>query len=299
LDRIRSLAIPPAWRDVWICRDGKGHIQAIGTDEAGRRQYIYHERWHAISSATKFDRMHLFAQLLPRIRRRLRKDLTQRKLTKSRVLAAVVRVLDKGHLRVGTRRNAEHRGVHGATTLTESHVQVDQFRVQLDFPGKGRKHRETEFYDGKTAKVIRGCQELEGQYLFCYVDEATDSVRPIHSTDVNEYLRQISDESLTAKDFRTWWGSTIALAELADEPLPASQRDRKRAVVAAIDRAAQELGNTRAVCRDSYIHPGLLAAAESGELRALIEKARRRGKDLSELTRHESLLANLLRYLDF
>jgi DNA topoisomerase I len=296
--RIESLVIPPAWEDVWICPKSRGHIQAVGRDAAGRKQYIYHPRWVTVSSATKYDRMHLMAKLLPRIRRRVRKDLKGRKLTRQRVLAAVVRLLDKAHIRIGNERYAEERGSRGATTLTAEHVEVERFTISLDFPGKSGRHQEIEISDPTVAKVIRQCEEINGQYLFCYGGDDGETCR-IDSTDVNDYLGEIAGESITAKDFRTWWGSVIALSELADLDDSLSKTQRKRAIVAAVGIAADALGNTKTLCRKSYIHPGLLAAAETGELAKLVAKARQSNHSHHELTNDQALLAKILPRLEF
>lgn len=294
--RIESLVIPPAWDDVYICPHADGHIQAAGTDEAGRRQYIYHERWQAISTANKFDRMHLFGKKLPRIRRRLRKDLNRRKLARPRVLAAVVRLLDRVQLRVGNRAYAENNGAHGATTLSTDHVDIDKARVRLDFPGKGGRRREIDFSDRKVAEVVRQCEEIDGQFLFQYLDEDGQS-HSIDSSDVNEYLREISGEDVTAKDFRTWWGSTVALSALSSIEPDDSAAACRRKIAAAVQATADALANTKAVCRSSYVHPGLIAAAESGELPKLTAKLPTESK--REMTIEETRFLAILPHLDF
>ncbi len=267
--RIDALVIPPAWQDVVICSRSNGHLQVVGTDEAGRRQYIYHERWQAVSNADKFDRMHRFGELLPKIRRQLTKDLNSIGLSRRRVLAAVVRLLDKGHLRIGNRLYAKRNGAHGATTLLPDHVEVQRTRVRLDFPGKSGQQQVVELNDPKVAKVIRQCKALGGNFLFQYLDEYNEP-HSISSSDVNESLQSLCGESITAKDFRTWWGSTLALAELLSISSDDSKTDRKRRIAAAIEVASQELGNTKAVCRSSYVHPGLITAAETGDLANLL-----------------------------
>ncbi len=294
--RIESLVIPPAWSDVIVCPKSNGHIQAVGTDEAGRKQYIYHERWEAISNASKFDRLHLFGKLLPKVRRRVRNDLNQKALSSARVLAAVIRLMDKAHTRVGNREYAESNGSHGATTLLADHVQVQKTRVMLDFPGKSGQQHEVEFVDEKVAKVIRQCEEIEGQYLFSYLDEDNEP-RPITSTDVNHALHQLSNEAITAKDFRTWWGSVIAFCELESVAEDDSKTERKRKMSAAITVTSEELGNTKAVCRSSYIHPGLLSAAESGDLIRLVRGLPTKAKP--EMTIGETRFLTLLPKLDF
>ena len=298
--RIKALAIPPAWEEVWICRDSKGHVQARGRDEAGRQQSIYHERWSAISAATKFDRLHEFSQLLPKIRRRVRKDLNRKSIDKSRVLAAVVRLIDKAHLRVGNEENIEVTGARGATTLGPEHVENDGLHLWLDFPGKSGKQREVGLSDRKVAKVIDGCSELDGQYLFSYKGP-NDQVCRLDSTAVNEYLQEISKQSITAKDFRTWWGSVIACECLASEEEVETKHQRTRSVGRAIAAAAEALGNTKAVCKSSYVHPGLQAAGKSGEFPKLVKQAGRKGrgrKSTAELTQPEELFSRLLPLLD-
>lgn len=293
--RIEALAIPPAWKDVWICPRGNGHIQAMGRDEAGRKQYIYHPRWRAVRQSVKFHRLELLAQLLPRIRRRVRKDLNRRGLQRERVIAAVVRLIDKAALRVGNADYTEDHGSRGATTLDESHVDLEGIRVSLDFPAKSGRQREVALSDRKLAKLIDQLDDLDGQFLFRYRDDDGE-FRGVDSDDVNRYIRDAASEAITAKDFRTWSGTAIACAELSEPPLPEDESGRRRRVREAVTVAASHLGNSVAVCRSSYIHPALMAAAETGELTALMADARTlAGADRrSELTIAERLLAALL-----
>jgi len=292
-DRIESLVIPPAWEEVWICPSSDGHVQARGRDEAGRLQYIYHPDWKAVSAAKKFDRMGLFAEVLPRVRRRVRKDLNLEALSRERVLAAVVRLLDKAHLRVG---NETSEVARGATTLIPEDVTIDSFRVSLDFPGKSGQQREVDFADRKLAKIICECEEVDGQHLFSYDDDG-GKVSPITSTIVNNYLQEIADEQITAKDFRTWAGSTTALGVLAKALQDGEPFDGKVACREAVKEAASTLGNTVAVCRESYIHPAILGAGESGELREMLNKLSE--DDVAELTQDEIRFKELLPHLDF
>lgn len=296
LQRIEKLVIPPAWEEVWICRYTNGHIQCTGIDEAGRKQYLYHPQWQIVSNLTKFDRMYLIAALLPRIRRRIRADLRKQAASRERVLAAVVRLLDKAHIRIGTQRYATERGTAGATTLKPEHVEVHKYTVSLDFPGKSGQWHEIELTDPKVAQTVRACEEIDGQYLFSFRNGGGVPV-DVDSTMVNRYLQEIAGETVTAKDFRTWAGSVIALAELADVEEPLSKTARKRTLVAAVDTAAEELGNTRAVCRSHYIHPGIITAFTSGELPKLITLARRTRRRPAEMTEDERLFANLLPHL--
>lgn len=232
-----------------------------------------------------------FAEVLPRLRRRIRKDLNRNELARERILAAIVRMMDKVHLRVGNDRSCSARG---ATTLSEQHVSLDDVQVTLDFPSKSGQHRHVEFCDEKVAKVIRSCEELSGQFLMSYEMDCGCACR-VDSTDVNDYLRQVSGEDVTAKDFRTWWGSVTAFSELKSLSNAASLRERKRVCRSALKSAAQALGNTVAVCRSSYVHPGLLAAAESGELPRLLPSS----KSGSEMTLDELSFCSVLPQLDF
>ncbi len=293
--RIEALAIPPGWQDVWICPKSNGHIQAVGRDEAGRRQYIYHERWKVVSAALKYDRMALMAQVLPRIRRRVRKDLNGKTLSRRRVVAAVVRLIDRAGIRVGNRVYTEAHGSRGVTTLSSEHVEVDGVTISLSFPGKSDTQREIDLKDRKVAKVVDHCEDIGGQFLFCYRDVDGD-LRPLDSTDVNEYLDEVAREPVTAKDFRTWSGSVAALALLADEQLPDRAPARRRRISQAVKQTAELLGNTVAVCRSSYIHPSILAAAQTGELDELLDAVRplRDADRIVELTKDECLFAALL-----
>ena len=298
--RIESLVIPPAWEEVWICPDGNGHIQSCGVDEAGRTQYIYHPLWQQASEMRKFDRMHLFAEVLPRIRRRVRKDLSGDSLSKDRVVAAVVRLLDKAHLRVGNPRYVEQRNTRGATTLEPSHIDIEDSKISLEFPGKSGKLREVSLSDRKTAEVVDACVEADTDidFLFCYRENDGDP-HPVSSGNVNEYLKEVSGESITAKDFRTWWGSVIALSSLSEIDSDCSAADRKKIIVDAVAKTADELGNTAAVCRSSYIHPGILAAAESGELASLVSQLEKADSSVAEMTIDETKFADLLPHLEF
>lgn len=294
--RIESLAIPPAWNDVWICPKPDGHVLARGVDAAGRIQAIYHPQWRAVSSEKKFDRMLDFAAVLPKIRRTVRSDLARSRMDKRKVTAAVIRILDRGHLRVGNVRYAENGDSRGATTLAAEHVEVQKFRISLQFPGKSGQQREVEFRDAKTAKVIQQCEDLDGRFLFCYIGSDGNS-HPVSSTDVNDWLQDVTDEHVTAKDFRTWWGSVYALESLGKIDQPEGEAASKRALTSAVKEVARKLGNTAAVCRQSYIHPKILEAASNGSLHALISTAQ--GSVLhehqhNEMRKSESLLTALL-----
>ena len=296
--RIKSLAIPPAWQDVWICPSQRGHIQAVGCDNAGRRQYIYHPQWSVISTAVKFDRMETFATLLPKIRRRVRRDLRRKRLCRDRVTAAVIRMLDRAHLRIGNSKYLQTSGARGATTLTDDHVEVDDIHIQLDFPGKSGQHRQVEFRDARVADVIAECQDLDGQFLFAYPDRRGRPME-IRSSDVNRYLRRVCRSKVTAKDFRTWAGSVIATDQLCDLPPQTTESETRRAIRRAVKTTAGRLGNTPAVCRSSYIHPAILRHAADGRLPELVQSVQDQCEtSAAELSRNETLFRALLPKLD-
>jgi DNA topoisomerase-1 len=258
LRRIRALAIPPAWRDVWICPTAEGHIQAVGRDARGRKQYRYHARWRAVRDEAKYERMVEFGRALCRIRRRVRVDLTRPGLPREKVLAAVVRLLELSLIRVGNVEYARHNRSFGLTTLRARHAQVLGGRVRFEFHGKGGKRHRVEVGDGRLARIVHRCRALPGQELFQYVDE-NGGRQTIDSSAVNAYVRQIAGGDFTAKDFRTWAGTVLAATRL--RAITASgQTPRKRQVAEVVSAVAGSLGNTPAVCRKSYIHPAVLSA---------------------------------------
>lgn len=294
LKRIKALVIPPAWNDVHICPNNTGHIQAIGRDEAGRLQYIYHPDWVMFSSEKKFGRLALIGKLLPKIRRRLRRDLAKPELSREKVVAAIIRLIDKARIRVGNAKYSIENGSHGATTLTAKHVVIEDLKISLDYPGKSGQQRELSISDAKVCEVIRECEEIGGQYLFSVRDEH-GQFHPIGSGDVNDYLRMVAGETLTAKDFRTWWGSVLTLHYLRSALGQEDDIPAKKLLADAIAKTAQDLGHTKAVCRQSYIHPGLINAFESGKLARLIQNASRSDTPpRAELTRAEDLFLAIL-----
>ncbi len=251
--RAEELAIPPAWTDVWICQDPKGHIQATGRDDAGRKQYRYHPRWRGVRDATKFHRMQAFAAALPRIRDAVDRHLRKRRVTREKMLALVVALLDETLIRIGSDSYARTTGAHGLTTLEESHVDIHGSRVAFSFPGKSGQEREIELRHPRLARQLLRCEEIPGQRLFSY--EHDDGWHAVHSDAVNDYLRQVGGDDLTAKDFRTWGGTVVAAAALREAGPPADARQADANVLEAIDAAAARLGNTRAVARSSYVDP--------------------------------------------
>jgi DNA topoisomerase-1 len=277
LRRIRALAIPPAWTDVWINPDPCGHIQATGRDDRGRKQYIYHPCWQELRDETKFANLVYFAEALPRIRARVADDLGRPGLPRERILATVVRLLDESLIRVGNDEYARANASFGLTTLRDEHVAVNGTLVRFVFRGKASKMHEVDVRDRRVAPIIRRLQDLPGQPLFQYLDDEGEP-HSIDSGDVNEYLADAAGEGFTAKDFRTWAGTVLAARALRDLGPAATKSATKANIIAAIDTVAQRLGNTRAVCRRAYIHPAIFAGYEAGDL--VTFKTRRRASGL-------------------
>ena len=253
LERIRSLAIPPAWTDVWICADERGHLQATGRDARGRKQYRYHSAWRETREADKFGQLTDFAKALPGIRRRVRADIALEGLPRRKVLAAIVRLLESTCIRIGNERYAEQNDSFGLTTLRNRHVKVDGARIEFRFRGKSGKFHRIAVDDPRLARIVSHCRDLPGQDLFQYLDDG-DNVQTVSSSDVNEYLREITGREISTKNFRTWAGSVFVASELAREEGPATASR----IAAAVREAAQRLGNTPAICRKSYVHPRVL-----------------------------------------
>ena len=279
--RLAALVIPPAWTEVWICPRPDGHLQATGRDDAGRKQYLYHPRWRDERDATKFERLAPFGRTLPRLRARLDQDLGRPGLPRERVLAATVRLLDATLLRIGSPAYARDNGSYGLTTLEDDHVEVTSRSLRFEFPGKGGKEAAIDLRDRRLARLVGRCQDLPGQALFQYEDEAGE-IRRVDSGDVNEYLVETTGEDFTAKDFRTWGASVLVARALREAGPAGSKRAAERQVLEAIDGAAEALGNTRAVCRDSYIHPAVPEAYRDGWLFDLGPLRKRRGLEEGE-----------------
>lgn len=294
--RIRALAIPPAWTDVWICRWPNGHLQASGRDARGRKQYRYHDRWHERRDTDKFDRMLAFAGALPALRERCDEDLARRGLPREKVLAAVVRLLELTLIRVGNDEYARLNRSFGLTTLRVRHARVEGTAIRFRFRGKSGQAHEVDLRDRRLASVVRRCQELPGQELFQYVDEA-DEVHDVASDDVNDYLREASGGDFTAKDFRTWAGTVLAYRALRALQPGDDEQGARRNVVEAIRQTAGALGNTPAVARRSYVHPAVLEAYLDGAIAgALVEVAEEQVTPPAETTpEEEAEVVSLLR----
>jgi DNA topoisomerase I len=278
LERIRKLAIPPAWENVWICADADGHIQATGRDARGRKQYRYHTTWRSSRDETKYHKLIVFGGLLPKMRARVEQDLARPGLRREKVLATVVRLLETTLIRVGNEEYARDNASYGLTTMRTRHVDVQGEQVSFEFRGKsGVQHRVT-VRDRRLAKIVRRCQELPGQELFQCVDgEGRRHV--IDSQDVNLYLKEISGEDITAKDFRTWNGTVLAATALRTAMIEPGHRRTKKTVNACIERVARQLGNTKAVCRRCYVSPAVVDAYLDGSLaRAFLRSTSARPK---------------------
>jgi DNA topoisomerase-1 len=273
LRRIRALAIPPAWRQVWICPVAHGHLQAVGRDARGRKQYRYHARWRAVRDETKFARLVEFARALPSIRARVAADLARPGLPRAKVLATVVRLLETTAIRVGNEAYVRQNGSFGLTTLRSRHVTVRGSRLCFEFRGKGGKRHSVEVTDRRIASIVRRCQDLPGQELFQYRDES-GRIQTIDSADINGYLREIGGGAFTAKDFRTWLGTVFAARLLAEpEPTVRTQAAQRRRVRDAIARVSAQLGNTPAICRRCYVHPLVIETYLHRRPAALLNRA--------------------------
>ena len=292
LDRIRSLVIPPAWEEVWITARPRGHLQATGRDARGRKQHLYHPRWREARDADKFDRMAGFGRVLPRIRARVTRDLRRPGLPKEKVVATIVRLLETTFARIGNEEYAKQNHSFGLTTLRDRHVDVRGATVRFLFKGKSGVEHSVGVTDRRVAGVIKRCEELPGQNLFQYIDSGGER-RTVSSDDVNAYLRDVTGEDYTAKDFRTWAGTVLAACALREAAGFESEAEAKRKVVAAIDSVARKLGHTRTVCRKSYVHPAVLDAYMEGGLESAL--AATMAKAPARLRADEAAVLSLLR----
>jgi DNA topoisomerase-1 len=276
LQRIRSLVLPPAWENVWICPLEHGHLQATGIDARGRRQYRYHPQYRLIRNQTKFHRMLDFAKALPGIREQVERDLKRPGLPREKVIATVVRLLETTFIRVGNEEYAKENSSFGLTTLRDRHVKIEGSTMRFHFRGKSAQTHDVTIEDKRLARIVRECRDLPGYELFQYVDDCGE-LHAIDSSDVNGYLHQVSGGSFSAKDFRTWAGTVQAALALADIGPFTSETQAKRHVVEAIKRTAARLGNRPATCRNYYVHPAILEAYMDGTLVEAIQKPRGAG----------------------
>jgi DNA topoisomerase I len=295
LERIRKLAIPPAWTDVWICPKANGHIQATGRDARGRKQYKYHPQFREVRESTKYERMLEFARALPAIRAKLAEHMALRGLPREKVLATVVHLLETTLIRVGNDDYARTNKSYGLTTLRNPHVKIEGAELRFQFKGKSGKTWRLQVKDRRIAKIVKACQELPGQELFQYIDEDGE-LKDVTSADVNAYLREITGRDITAKDFRTWAGTVLAALALKEFQAFDSQAGAKKNLRSAIERVASRLGNTPTICRKCYIHPELLSAYTEGalllEVRDQVEEELR--GDIGSLKPEEAAVLGLL-----
>ena len=264
--RLAALAIPPAYEDVWICPDPRGHIQATGRDAKGRKQYRYHPDFREVRDSAKYDHMLDFATALPKIRAQVHDDMGKRGLPARKVLATIVWLLENTMIRVGNTGYAKENKSHGLTTLRDRHVSFDGSEVRFRFTGKGGKEWDLDIRNRRVAKIVRAAQDIPGQHLFQYLDEDGERQK-ISSTDVNEYLREVSGREVTAKDFRTWTGTVLAALALSEYEKADSEAAAKANVREAIEAVAARLGNTPAICRKCYVHPHIIDAYMAHELK--------------------------------
>jgi DNA topoisomerase-1 len=294
LRRIGSLAIPPAWKDVWICSLENGHLQAVGRDARGRKQYRYHSRWREMRDCAKYEHVIAFARALPRIRRRTTRDISHRAMDRRKVLATVVRLLEMTLIRVGNEEYAKSNQSFGLSTMRDRHAMVRGESIRFCFRGKGGKNHSIRISDRKLARIIRRLQDLPGQRLFQY-EEPDGSIHDVESGDVNAYLREIVGANFTAKDFRTWAGTVLAAVSLREMEKFDSDAQARRNILAAIERTAAHLGNTPAICRRCYVHPEIFEAYLDGTLaRATADRAREKVRSLAALRPEEAVVLALL-----
>ncbi len=295
LTRIRSLVIPPAWTQVWICPLASGHIQVTARDARGRKQYRYHAKWRQVRDENKYEKLAAFGRALPWIRRKVHRDLSLPGLPREKVLAAVVRLLESTFMRIGNEKYARDNGSFGLTTLRDQHVRISGPNIKFKFRGKSGKHHDIELSDRRLADIIRRCRDLPGYELFQYLDE-DGQARILDSADVNDYLRAIAGEDYTAKDFRTWAGTVLATLALQEFEKFDSATQAKRNVVRAIEAVARQLGNTASICRKCYIHPYVIDSYLDGTMLSALRRSteKKLSEDIHRLQPEEAAVLGLL-----
>jgi DNA topoisomerase-1 len=291
LSRINRLVIPPAWENVWICHRPNGYLQATGYDDRGRKQYLYHQAWTEACQQNKFEKLEFFAKVLPKIRRQVKKDMALRGLPQKKVIATVVWLLEHTLIRIGNDEYAKENNSFGLTTLRNKHVEVHGDRVNFQFMGKSGVEHDVDIKDPNVAKIIKECIELPGYEIFKYVDEKGQK-HVIDSADVNNYLKEIAGEEITAKDFRTWGATLLSAQVLAKLGCEGKKKDLEKNIKLAVKEVATHLRNTTAVCRNYYIHPVVLESYKRKILTEVLEKKR---KKLAGLTQEEYSVLALLR----
>lgn len=293
LERIRKLAIPPAWTDVWICPRANGHLQATGRDAKGRKQYRYHADWREVRDETKFGRMMAFGEALTKIRERIDRDMSLRGLPREKVVATVVKLLETTLIRVGNKEYVKQNNSFGLTTLRDQHVDVEGSKLRFEFRGKSGKEHSVEIQDRRLARIVKQCRDLPGQKLFQYLDEKGER-QSVSSEDVNAYLKETTGEDFTAKDFRTWGGTVLALSALLEIGSCETEKEANKAVVETIKRVAGQLGNRPAICRKYYVHPAILETFLEGSLPQALQDVVEDSPDVDDRTGLRRLEAQVL-----
>lgn len=294
LERIRALVIPPAWKDVWISPIEDSHLQVTGIDARGRKQYRYHEKWREVRDQSKYEKLISFSRCLPTIRQRVQQDMQRDGLPREKVLATVVRLLEATCIRVGNEAYARDNDSYGLTTMRDHHVSITKCEINFNFTGKSGKDHSITLNDCALADIVKKCRARPGELLFQYTDEKGIDHR-VTSTDVNRYLREICGQSVTAKDFRTWWGTVLAGLALKECPLPASAATAKRQISGVVKQVAAHLGNTPTVCRKCYIHPAVMAAFAEGRVLGRVTGKSAEVIDSTDLLPEEKALVRFLK----
>jgi DNA topoisomerase I len=295
LRRFRSLAIPPAWRNVWICATANGHLQATGRDARGRKQHRYHPRWREVRDETKYDRMLEFARVLPAIRHRVNQDLALPGLRREKILATVVRLLERSMIRVGNDEYRRQNNSYGLATLRNRHVNVSGSTIRFEFRGKSGVRHAVDLNDRRLAKIIKQCRDLPGYELFQYIGDDGERYA-VDSADINDYLRQIAGGEFSSKDFRTWAGTVLAARALSEFHGSEKKIPLKKNILQAIEAVAKRLGNTKAVCRKCYIHPAVIDAYKDGSfLQILKRRVKKSANSVRELAPEEAAVLALLK----
>lgn len=298
LERIRKLAIPPAWTNVWICKKPNGHIQATGYDARGRKQYRYHPLWETLRNETKFHRLYEFGKLLPSLRLRLEEDLGKKDLSVEKVIATVVSLMERTYIRIGNNDYEKMNGSYGLTTLKDKHVKVEGDQIKFSFKGKKGIFHNITLRNRRLARVVEACRDIPGKELFQYLD-ADGSRKSVDSGMVNQYIKEATGGDFTAKDFRTWAGTLNVLRAFKSMGEAASESDSKKNILAALDEVSQKLGNTRTVCKKYYVHPGVIRLYEENTLHKYLKELDdiEKSDDLTGLTSEERVLMKILQGL--
>ena len=298
LERIRKLAIPPAWTSIWICRKENGHIQATGFDARGRKQYRYHPLWHLLRNETKFHRLYEFGKCIPAIRKKLEDDLTKKELSEEKVIATVISLMERTYIRIGNDDYRKMYGSHGLTTLKDNHVKIAGDTVHFCFKGKKGIEHKISLRSRRLARMVQHCRDLPGKELFQYIDE-DGTRRPVDSGAVNRYIKEASGGDFSAKDFRTWAGTLNIIRAFKSIGLAETETDVKKNVVAALDEVSKKLGNTRMVCKKYYVHPGIIKLYEEQSLTRYLDELDdiEKPDDRADYTTDEKVLMKILKEL--